>query len=164
MQLASYSARKGCTNIVPGASRCPNSRAFVGSSLKRAFKGATEFFHISGPLGRRPARSPRPLIWPEKGLALAHFPVPGGGDLAEDLDDRTLTHRGGLSQVGPIGRVEPGQHDLDQPAQAEQIAGLALEKGEGVVNSAGVWHTADVAGPATALFITAGLGTELRPR
>jgi hypothetical protein len=27
----------------------------------------------------------------------------------------------------------------------------------------GVWHTADVAGPATALFITAGLGTELRP-
>jgi hypothetical protein len=45
-----------------------------------------------------------------------------------------------------------------------RVRKVAIEKGEGVVNSAGVWHTADVAGPATALFITAGLGTELRPR
>ena len=32
------------------------------------------------------------------------------------------------------------------------------------VNPRGVWHTADVAGHATALFITAGVGTEHRPR
>lgn len=32
------------------------------------------------------------------------------------------------------------------------------------VNAPGVWHTADVEAPATALFITAGLGTEHRPR
>ena len=28
----------------------------------------------------------------------------------------------------------------------------------------GVWHTADIEGTATALFITAGLGTEHKPR
>jgi hypothetical protein len=32
------------------------------------------------------------------------------------------------------------------------------------VNAAGVWHTADLDGAATALFITAGEGTEHRPR
>jgi hypothetical protein len=32
------------------------------------------------------------------------------------------------------------------------------------INSPGVWHTADVSAPATALFITAGAGTEIRPR
>ncbi len=41
---------------------------------------------------------------------------------------------------------------------------VALEAGQAAVNAPGVWHTADVDGPATALFITAGLGTELRPR
>lgn len=35
---------------------------------------------------------------------------------------------------------------------------------EAVVNPAGVWHTADVEGEATALFVTAGEGTEHRPR
>ncbi|MBN9088854.1 MAG: cupin domain-containing protein [Reyranella sp.] len=39
-----------------------------------------------------------------------------------------------------------------------------LRAGEYAVNPRGVWHTADVAGPATALFITAGVGTEHRPR
>lgn len=36
--------------------------------------------------------------------------------------------------------------------------------GEYLVNPAGVWHTADLAGAATALFVTAGMGTEHRPR
>jgi quercetin dioxygenase-like cupin family protein len=35
---------------------------------------------------------------------------------------------------------------------------------QAIVNPAGVWHTADVDGPATALFITATLGSETRPR
>ncbi|HYD04333.1 MAG TPA: cupin domain-containing protein [Reyranella sp.] len=39
-----------------------------------------------------------------------------------------------------------------------------LRAGDYAVNPRGVWHTADVAGPATALFITAGQGTEHRPR
>lgn len=39
-----------------------------------------------------------------------------------------------------------------------------LEPGEYAVNPPGCWHTADIAHEATALFITAGLGTEHRPR
>ncbi|MFT4027890.1 MAG: cupin domain-containing protein [Novosphingobium sp.] len=39
-----------------------------------------------------------------------------------------------------------------------------LRAGQYAINPAGVWHTADVTGEATALFITAGLGTDHRPR
>lgn len=41
---------------------------------------------------------------------------------------------------------------------------VRLSPGEAVVNPRGAWHTADVEGTATALFITAGAGTEGRPR
>jgi quercetin dioxygenase-like cupin family protein len=41
---------------------------------------------------------------------------------------------------------------------------IALRVGDYAINPRGVWHTADVGGPATALFITAGVGTEHRPR
>lgn len=39
-----------------------------------------------------------------------------------------------------------------------------LRAGEYAINDPGVWHTADVEAAATALFITAGEGTEVRPR
>ena len=41
---------------------------------------------------------------------------------------------------------------------------VVLESGQAIVNPPGVWHTADVDAPATALFITAGTGTQVRPR
>lgn len=41
---------------------------------------------------------------------------------------------------------------------------VTLHPGEYALNAPGVWHTADVQGPATAVFITAGAGTEHRPR
>lgn len=41
---------------------------------------------------------------------------------------------------------------------------VALVAGQYAVNDPGTWHTADVEGPATVLFITAGEGTEHRPR
>jgi quercetin dioxygenase-like cupin family protein len=42
---------------------------------------------------------------------------------------------------------------------------ITLGVGDYVINPPGIWHTADVEGEAaTALFITAGLGTENRPR
>lgn len=41
---------------------------------------------------------------------------------------------------------------------------VTLEEHQAVVNPPGVWHTADIEGEATALFITAGEGTENRPR
>lgn len=39
-----------------------------------------------------------------------------------------------------------------------------LGPGQYTINPPGVWHTADVDGEATALFITAGSGTQHRPR
>ncbi len=43
-------------------------------------------------------------------------------------------------------------------------ATVTLGPGDYAINPPGAWHTADVTGEATALFITAGLGTEHRPR
>jgi len=52
--------------------------------------------------------------------------------------------------------------------QQEQSDGfvntITLNPGEYAINEPGVWHTADVEGKATALFITAGLGTQHRRR
>ena len=44
------------------------------------------------------------------------------------------------------------------------VSSTTLAPGQYAINAPGVWHTADVSGQATALFITAGLGTEHRPR
>jgi quercetin dioxygenase-like cupin family protein len=41
---------------------------------------------------------------------------------------------------------------------------VVLQPGDAIINPAGVWHTADVTAPATLFFITAGAGTEHRPR
>lgn len=41
---------------------------------------------------------------------------------------------------------------------------VELGAGEYAINPPGVWHIADVAEPATAIFITAGEGTQHRPR
>jgi quercetin dioxygenase-like cupin family protein len=41
---------------------------------------------------------------------------------------------------------------------------VQLSAGEYAINEPGTWHTADVMEETTALFITAGLGTQHRPR
>lgn len=46
----------------------------------------------------------------------------------------------------------------------DQVRTTTLRNGEATINPPGVWHTADVKGTATALFITAGMGTQNRPR
>jgi len=45
-----------------------------------------------------------------------------------------------------------------------KVRTVTLGPGEAVINAPGVWHTADCDAPCTALFITAGLGTQHRPR
>ena len=58
------------------------------------------------------------------------------------------------------GSLRLHQEHLDGTTTAAVIG-----PGEAVINQPGVWHTADVVeGPARALFITAGLGTDGRPR
>jgi len=56
-----------------------------------------------------------------------------------------------------------GEITLHQERDGETTT-VTLQPGEAVVNGPGVWHTADVDGEATALFITAGMGTQARPR
>ncbi len=41
---------------------------------------------------------------------------------------------------------------------------VTLGPGDYAINPPGVWHTADIATPTTAVFITAGEGTQHRPR
>lgn len=41
---------------------------------------------------------------------------------------------------------------------------VELGPGDYAINAPGVWHTADVEDEATALFITSGLGTTVKPR
>lgn len=56
-----------------------------------------------------------------------------------------------------------GEITLYQEVDGE-VRQTTIRTGEAIVNPPGVWHTADVEGTATALFITAGMGTENRPR
>lgn len=57
-----------------------------------------------------------------------------------------------------------GRITLHQETADGSSVSVALDAGEYAVNDPGTWHTADVTGTATVLFITAGMGTEHRPR
>ncbi len=57
-----------------------------------------------------------------------------------------------------------GTMTLHQEHADGSTATVILSAGEYAINPAGTWHTADVEAAAKALFITAGLGTEHRPR
>ena len=57
-----------------------------------------------------------------------------------------------------------GTITLHQEDRKGAVSSVTLQPGQYAVNEPGVWHTADVQGEATALFITAGMGTEHRPR
>lgn len=57
-----------------------------------------------------------------------------------------------------------GTLTLHQEAPDGSRHTVSLAAGEYVINDPGTWHTADVAGPATAVFITAGWDTQHRPR
>jgi quercetin dioxygenase-like cupin family protein len=53
---------------------------------------------------------------------------------------------------------------LHQEHKDGSTATVTLSPGQYIVNEPGTWHTADVFEHATALFITAGLGTQHRSR
>jgi mannose-6-phosphate isomerase-like protein (cupin superfamily) len=57
-----------------------------------------------------------------------------------------------------------GQLTLLQEHADGTMDTVMIGPNEYAINPPGTWHTADVEGEATALFITAGLGTEHRPR
>ena len=57
-----------------------------------------------------------------------------------------------------------GEMTLHQEMPEGSHETTTLGAGEYAINPPGVWHTADVTGPASALFITSGMGTQHRPR
>ena len=57
-----------------------------------------------------------------------------------------------------------GSITLIQESEAGSQSSVTIGAGEYAINPPGIWHTADVAGEATAVFITAGKGTQHRPR
>ncbi|MGQ2943823.1 MAG: cupin domain-containing protein [Blastomonas fulva] len=57
-----------------------------------------------------------------------------------------------------------GRMTLHQEHPDGTVTTLELGPGNYAINPPGVWHTADVDGTATALFITAGMGTQNRVR
>ncbi len=57
-----------------------------------------------------------------------------------------------------------GAMTLHQELADGRTATVTIGAGDYAINPPGCWHTADVTGEATALFITAGLGTKHRPR
>ena len=57
-----------------------------------------------------------------------------------------------------------GRIALIQQSPDGSEARVDLGPGDYAINGPGVWHTADVEGPATALFITVGEGTQHKPR
>ena len=56
-----------------------------------------------------------------------------------------------------------GRITLHQEIDGE-VTTAVLEAGDAIINPPGTWHTADIEGEATAFFVTAGMGTEMRPR
>lgn len=57
-----------------------------------------------------------------------------------------------------------GEMVLHQEAPDGTLSQVRIGAGEYAINAPGVWHTADIEGEATALFITSGSGTQHRPR
>lgn len=57
-----------------------------------------------------------------------------------------------------------GELTLHQEQPDGSVESIALTAGQYAINEPGVWHTADVASSATAIFVTAGLGTQHRER
>jgi quercetin dioxygenase-like cupin family protein len=57
-----------------------------------------------------------------------------------------------------------GEITLHQEWPDGRVETVTISAGEFAINAPGMWHTADIAGDATAVFITAGWGTEHRPR
>ncbi len=57
-----------------------------------------------------------------------------------------------------------GRMVLTQEFADGRVETVTLGPGEYAINPPGMWHTADIPEPATGVFITAGYGTQNRPR
>jgi quercetin dioxygenase-like cupin family protein len=68
---------------------------------------------------------------------------------------------GGIQQSA--GGIQQNAGGIQEDVAGDELR-ITLKVGEYAINPRGVWHTADIAGAASVLFITAGAGTEHRER
>jgi mannose-6-phosphate isomerase-like protein (cupin superfamily) len=93
-----------------------------------------------------------------------------GGDGAEGrlVSMYRFTENWDMWEMHPAGDevvlCTAGTMTLHQEHADGSTAIITIGPGEYAINPPGTWHTADIDSEATALFITAGLGTEHRPR
>jgi len=93
-----------------------------------------------------------------------------GGDGAEGrlMAIHTFTDSWDMWEMHPVGSEVvvciSGAITLHQEATDGSVTQVTLGPNEYAINLPGVWHTADVAGTAKVLFVTAGEGTQHRPR
>ena len=94
-------------------------------------------------------------------------------DAADGADGRlvsmyTFTEPWDVWEMHPVGHevvlCTAGTITLHQEHADSTTAAVTLSAGEYAVNPPGTWHTADINGEASAVFITAGTGTQHRPR
>lgn len=80
----------------------------------------------------------------------------------------TFTEPWTIWEMHPLGSevvlCTAGAMTLHQESADGTTAKVTLRAGEYAINQPGTWHTADVEGEATAVFITAGFDTQHRPR
>lgn len=91
----------------------------------------------------------------------------------EDGDDGRLVSCFRFTEDWPSWEMHPagaevvvcveGSMTLIQEIGGEAVS-TVLSPGEYAINPPGVWHTADIREPATGFFVTAGAGTQGRPR
>jgi hypothetical protein len=67
-------------------------------------------------------------------------------------------------QGGEVVLCTSGSMTLHQERADGSKGTVVLSAGQYAINEPGTWHTADVSSAATAVFITSGLGTQIRPR
>lgn len=80
-------------------------------------------------------------------------------DFAESWDSWEMHPAGDELVVCLAGEITLIQERPDGSFHSEP-----LQAGHYAINPAGTWHTADVGGCASVLFVTAGQGTQHRPR
>jgi len=122
--------------------------------------------------GQGPVAVPQPAF-PRDERAMDWYMDYGRRTAADGADGR-LVSMYSFTESWPSWEMHPagdevvlcvgGNMTLHQEFPDGRSATLVIGPGEYAINPAGVWHTADIGGEASAVFITAGAGTEHRPR
>ncbi len=113
------------------------------ASIQEPFTGSMEWYQA---YGERNASDG------EEGRLVSHH------TFREPWDTWEMHPKGAELVVCISGRITLHQ-ELDG-----DVTTAVLEPGDAIINPPGVWHTADVDAEASAFFVTAGAGTEMKPR